>query len=231
MTGSLVSEVRTTVREPSPVDPTHGPTRVDVVRQFSVDQAIKGATASGSIEVRWVESSQVEVTSGSSVDTTYDTLPLQIGTTYVLFLRTAADPATGPYWGLTGEPGIAALKGNDLNFITTSDYRRDLAQRKIAMGRAGAPPAFDITLAAVAALPSAPVASPGSTSPRSEREQALGTFLAKLPQFSSPQQVRDSLGALGLDGDAATDPGFCRKLEDLIATGGTVGPVRLGCTP
>jgi hypothetical protein len=147
----LKGERKESVFEPAAQDSQHGDTRVDVVRQFDPIRAIKGDRGPGSIEVRWTASGHYELSPGNFDDEQYDPLSLKVGQTYVLFLVKANDPATAPYWGLAGEPGIAELRNDDLYFKTTAGYRGELAQHGVSLGRAEAPAAFDVNIDMVAA--------------------------------------------------------------------------------
>lgn len=230
---TLVKEHSESVREPSPVDVSRADTRVDVVRQFAVTRVIKGDVGGDLVVARWTLSSHSDVGGGRFADATYDTLNLSAGTEYVLFLRQLSDPAIGPFWGVSGEPGVAELKGKDLWFVTTLGFRDDVSRRGLALGRTGAPAAFDVNLdeVAVAAMAPAPTVPVGSSRSSPTRAAELAAFTSELGQLNSAQAIRDALVSHGLDREAASDRGFCMKLEVLIRDQGRVGHVDLRCTP
>ncbi|HEY5477764.1 MAG TPA: hypothetical protein VIK11_13755 [Tepidiformaceae bacterium] len=157
--GTFLDERTETVREPSPVDPTHASTRVDVIRRFGDLRALKGAVPANTIEVRSTSSNHIEDMGGKFTDIAWDPLTLRPGQRYLLMLHSAADPALGAIWGVVGEPGTAEVGAtNTLSFITSREYQADMRAKGQALGPTGAPSAFDVTLDVVIAA-----AGPAST--------------------------------------------------------------------
>ena len=152
VTGRFIDEEEVVIPSISPVDgQPHGST-TGVFRRFVVVASLKGDTVVG-------EGIYVVTTAGVTTDLSfeaYETIDLERGRTYALFLEAIPTPDRFPrqygdvLWVAPGEPGIAEVSGDRLKFLATSRYKGELKARHLDTAADSAAP-FEFTKASLAA--------------------------------------------------------------------------------
>jgi hypothetical protein len=127
--------------------------RADVIRTFSVDRVLKGTLTSDRVDV-WATLAYDEpaIEDLPPIAFRWTTPSLSTKPTYVLFLSFTPHESGNAEWILVGEPSIAELRGDSLEFVVSRDFSDERSERGMPPGKSGAGPAFDdVTLAAVLA--------------------------------------------------------------------------------
>ena len=151
VTGRFVDEEKIVIPSISPVDgQPHGST-TEIFRRFVVVDSLKGDTVGG-------QEIYVVTTAGVTRDLSfeaYETIDLEPGHTYALFLEAIPTPDRFPrrfgdiLWVAPGEPGIAEVSGDRLKFLATSRYNGEVNARQLDTAADSAAP-FEFTKATLA---------------------------------------------------------------------------------
>ncbi len=128
---TFVDESEFEVAIPSAVDGASHASRKDVVRRFRVVEVLKGDTAVAGDEISAIvtTSNSFPMPNGQTATVAAEHPVLEPGAVYVVFLkRTASSLAKSP-WSFFGEPEVASLIGDDVKFLITPGYRKELLER------------------------------------------------------------------------------------------------------
>lgn len=230
--GTVTSQRQVTIPGQSP----SAVFREDRVVSFTVDRVFRGdgIAAGDTISPHWTTKVTFPAsTAGPATIMTDSPVKLVDGKRYVLFLSWHPEADGSQMLAPTGEPGVAAVEGDTLSLLGSSDYLNARAEKGLAKS---VPPellriSFDALTKAIATDDDARVRLASLPRPGLEenpRGKAIEQLMYDLPTLTTQEQVLNRVKELGLDRATLQDEAFCRKVQAVADQFGTAR-VSLGC--